>query len=423
MADRNSKLKPSEEEKEEKKRQAQIKREELLREWHNNTLSDDAVVKHRAEARLGLQIRLRESKSSRMEVREARDTCKEDGDQEGLANARKALKKHGQHYGHLLRLTKEGMPLKTEVKMRKVWLAESMSLERLLADVELDGVAEFQDPEQVDNVQKIKGEDAEDEMEDFWVSSPSPLGSTNWPQDTDQPAINEITWGRSENVDENLQMFNEEDKRIWQHHESLMRSRCRKANMAEHVIELKLAIQRKVFKQQAVHCHRVNIAYEELTKAISLGEQVPIGTQHPKKRLDTSEFTSAHGGLWRISSTALWAMYVGGESWDLPHWTPGGYMRVHTLSGLSFINIDFGHRSFSVDTIELPEFASKKTTAYTARCDKTGRTFGLEIMFIGKGYMRVIFPVHPILHGDKGCKILPWMDELVHFAATFEDPI
>lgn len=231
---------------EEKRRRDEIKREELLRQWHRDTMGDDITAKSRAEARLGLQIRLREVKSSRNETRAARDKCKEARDQEGLDKARKMLKKHGYRYSGFLQEARDGMSPKTEVNMRKVWVSNPLSLEQFLANVALDGIAEFMDPTQL-CPNRVETEGADDESMDISNSPSSNLFSGADFQDADGPAIESVAWNEFTNEDQTLQAFEQ-----GHHH-------YHEADMTEHHTKPRPAIEESDFILQNFHGHDIKV--------------------------------------------------------------------------------------------------------------------------------------------------------------------
>ncbi len=67
-------------------------RDQVLREWYEQTLGEYTQLREAAEARLQLQVWLRDKRREILVQKQLRDSCKADGDIVGSDVARKKLK-------------------------------------------------------------------------------------------------------------------------------------------------------------------------------------------------------------------------------------------------------------------------------------------------------------------------------------------
>ncbi|KAH8732413.1 hypothetical protein GQ44DRAFT_754941 [Phaeosphaeriaceae sp. PMI808] len=143
MAKKVKKAKFTEVEKENLEQRFQQVRDQALREWYEQAHGDYPQLREAAEARLQLQVWLRDRRREIIIQKQLRDICKADGDIVGSDVARKKLKHAQCAMAMHVTMAKEGIPTSTAVKARRQWTLKTLTLEKVLDDRDLDKKAEF----------------------------------------------------------------------------------------------------------------------------------------------------------------------------------------------------------------------------------------------------------------------------------------
>ncbi|KAL1592614.1 hypothetical protein SLS60_011030 [Paraconiothyrium brasiliense] len=404
MAKKEKKAKLTDEEKERLENYFRQDRDQKLREWYEQACSEDPAIKNVAQARLQLQLWLREKRKEIEIYRRERDASKVEGDTGGLAAARKKLKHAHCAMAMLANIPVKGFPESTIAKACRKWSKRNPTLEEILCDSDLDKRTEF-------GVSRDS------------ITEPLALEAYN-----DEIMLDINCRGIGKDLKDMLLEGNEdeetrlEDKAdaegqskptpdptsIWTSHAIYMQERYRDANLPEFAIETKLAFQKKVFDQHVDWERQLYNAAENILPLEANG-------QHPTREGITTAWnavlvttTFSEHSLWKLSSPMLWRYFEGGLSWDYPQWVPGGVMRIHTDSKSSHIYFDFGVRTFAIESISIPVTIDTRTLTYPAYCHQTGTKVDIGIAFLARGYVKVRFPVFALLEPDMGCKARPF---------------
>src|SRR6185295_1889375 len=117
-------------------------RSRILREWYSHAQSDDPVVNEMAQVRLGLQIRIRDARTTQHALMLERDELRDKGDIDGKREAAQKLRRI--HIViHSLESAIGDIKEKTKNKFALTWAQQPLTLEKLLENPELDRAANF----------------------------------------------------------------------------------------------------------------------------------------------------------------------------------------------------------------------------------------------------------------------------------------
>ncbi|KAJ4300802.1 hypothetical protein N0V90_002890 [Kalmusia sp. IMI 367209] len=403
MAKKAKKPKLTEEEKERLEQCFRQVRDQKLREWYEQAHAEDSDIKAVAQARLQLQIWLREKRKEVAIYKQERDACKIEDDNDGLAAARKKLKHAQCAMAMHMKMSVEGLPESTTAKARKKWVERSLTLEELLYDFDLDKRTEFGvSRDSIIDPLALEVYNDEDTLDrDIWC-----IGKD----------LKDMLLEGAEGGGTTIEVKAEADglgkpapdpTSIWAAHALHMQERYRGANLPEFAIETKLAFQKKLFDQ---HVDLERQLYNATESTLSLG----ANAHHPTREGTTTTWnavlvttTFSEHSLWELSSPMLWRYFEAGLSWDYPQWVPGGVMRIHTVSKSSHIYFDFGMRTFSTQSISVPVSIDTRTLTYAAQCHQTGTNIDIGVTFLAQGFVKVRFPVFALIEPDMGCKRQP----------------
>jgi hypothetical protein len=393
MAKKPKQPKLTEEEKERIEQHFHQVRDQSLRKWYAQSHDADPAISAAAQARLQLQIWLREKRAEVASLKLERDACKAKGDTDGLASIQKKRKTAQIGMSMHTKMAAQGIPPSTEARACRKWASKTHTLDQILDDRDLDRRTEFgvnrdslldlaaHEVQANEDWAEAEFEDAEDEIGGIQLGEQS-TGSTP-----------EITLEAGDLVDPVA-------NNIWSRHALHMQERYQNENLPDHAIETKLALQKKLFD---IHVD----SEEQLRTVIMNTDRDPtliilrqgIKTTH-NPVLATTTF-SEHS-LWELTSPLLWRYYEGKDNWDAPGWVPSGTMRVHTTSGSAHIYFDFGSHTYSTQRVEVPASCSMRPVTVSARCDQTGEDVGVDITFLDRGFVAVDVPLSALVSSAVG---------------------
>jgi hypothetical protein len=372
-------------------------RDRKLRQWYEEAHSENPQTRIVAQARLQLQIWLRQKRTEIAIVKEHRDACKANGDVDGLVAARKKLKHAHFAMAMHVKMSVEGTPTSTASKACRKWAERTYTLEEILDSPDSDKRTEF------------------------GVNRDSLLALT-----TNEEIAEGITLEKDiEDVDSDLKSMQLEDggvamisndkfeatpdpTAIWTQHALHMQERYRRTNLPDFAIETKLACHKKLFDQHVDRKHQLQKAVESTYDLDAANAQ-----HHDRDGINKTwnpvlvTTTFCEHSLWELTSPMLWRYFEGGLSWDYPQWVPKGVMRIQTASTSSKIYIDFGVRTFSTQSLVIPATISTRTLTFPVQCHQTGADVDIEITFLVRGFVKVCLPVLTVILPDLGCKNLP----------------
>jgi hypothetical protein len=386
-------------------------RDQKLRQWYEQANSDDEQIRAAGQARLQLQIWLRETRSEIAILRQDRNACKANGDADGLATTRKKLKHAQCAMAMHVTMSTQGIPTSTASKASRKWVQKTYTLQEILNSSEYDKRSEFgvnRDSildlvtSREENEETTSEQDVEDiakdldsiQLEDGGIAVKSEGGTKDSP--------NPIT--------------------IWTQHALHMQDRYQRLQLPDFAIETKLAYQKKLFDQ---HVAREN----ELHKAAA---STPDPDAEDAQHLDRAGIstrwnpvlittTFSEHSLWELTSPMLWRHFEGGLSWDYPRWVPFGVMRIETVSSSSHLCFEFGVRTFRAQGLVLPATMSTRPLTLRAHCHQSGTEIEFQIAFLASGFVRVWFPARDIIRPDLGCREVP--TTLVELTGSWLGPV
>jgi hypothetical protein len=383
----------TEEEKERIEQQFHQVRDQSLRKWYAQSQDKDPTVSAAAQARLQLQIWLREKREQIEKLKLEREACKASGDANGLAAVQKKRKKAAIGMSNHTKMAVEGIPPSTEAKACREWAKKTPTLDEMLGDRDLDRRTEFgvNRDSLLDITARGRGTDEDWIEAEFDYAEDENGGIQLGEQSTGSTP--EITPEAGDLVDPVA-------NNVWSRHALHMQERYQNENLPDHAIETKLALQKKLFD---IHVD----SEEQLRTVIMNTDRDPtliilrqgIKTTH-NPVLATTTF-SEHS-LWELTSPLLWRYYEGKDNWDAPGWVPSGTMRVHTTSGSAHIYFDFGSHTYSTQRVEVPASCSMRPVTVSARCDQTGEDVGVDITFLDRGFVAVDVPLSALVSSAVG---------------------
>jgi hypothetical protein len=392
-------------------------RDQTLRQWYDEAHGEDPQLQSVAQARLQLQVDLRERRKEIALLKQDRDISKINGDTDELAATRKKLKRAQFAMAMQSKILVDGIPIVTAAKARKQWVKTAWTLAQLLDNFDLDKKTEFglnrdilrglivheksEDESSFEggprciNGQLKDGVSLEDGLEH---TGEALRGVQLEDQGTAETLVDEIT-----EVTPNPTC-------IWTHHALEMQKRYRSTNLPDFAIETKLAFQKKLFDQHVDRERQLQNAVES-TLALSADGQHAIreGTSTTWNPVLVTSTYSEHS-LWELTSPLLWQSFEGGLSWNYPQWVPSGIMRIQTALKLSHIYFDFGTRTFSTQRLFIPSTISTGIVIIPATCHQTDANIDIGITFLAQGFVKVSFPVLAIIQPDLGCKDPPFLN-------------
>jgi hypothetical protein len=373
-------------------------RDKTLRQLYDQAHCEDLQIKAVAQARLQLQIQLRERRKEIFILKQERDAHKVKGSTDELATVKKRLKHAQIAMAMQVRMLVEGVTDHTAAKARRKWAKRAYTLEEILDDPDLDKRTEFGA-----NYDSLLNIIASEEKHDG-VSFVEDLGDITSDLENAQ-----LEGGGSTMTLEDRTTQAPTPTAIWTQHALHIQERCRHAKLPDFAIETKLAYQKKLFDQHVDRERQLHKAVES-----TLNPNI-ANVQQPQDRKGVSTTwnsvlvttTFSEHSLWELTSPMLWRYFEGGLSWDYPLWVPHGVMRIQTASKSSFIYFDFGARTFSTQRLFIPATISTRTLIFPAQCHQTGASVEVEVVFLASGFIKVSFPVLTVIQPDLGCKDLP----------------
>jgi hypothetical protein len=372
-------------------------RDQKLRQWYEQAQSDDEQVRAAGQARLQLQIWLRETRSDIAILRQDRNACKANGDTHGLATIQKKLKHAQCAMAMHVNMAIQGIPTSTASKASRKWAKKIYTLEEILNDSEFDKRSEFGV-----NRDSIFGLVTSHEDNEEAVGQQNLEGIAS-----DLDSIQLENGGIAVKVESGIEA-SPYPIAIWAQHALHMQDRYRRSNVPDFAIETRLAYQKKLFDQHVDRETQLHKAAE--TTPDSDAEYA----EHLRREGISTKWnpvlvaaTFSEHSLWELTSPMLWRHYEGGLSWDYPQWVPFGVMRIQTASTSSNIHFEFGVRTFNAQCLAIPATIGTRTLTFPAQCHQTGTEIEVEITFLAKGFVKVCFPVLAITQPDLGCKTLP----------------
>jgi hypothetical protein len=380
-------------------------RERALRHWYQDTNNSHPAIRQRAQARLQLQIHIRAIRKAvkkwkaRMRVAEAGGRSQEIDD---------VSKKLADNVMHLrfweTALHNDFSPSnKKENRMQSLaaaWCNKPYisPLDKILKDAEQDKDEDFpRDPSQdlcatpgsqthsdLHLRQDRDGDDREDMM-DISVSTSGVRKDhvENTPEETPaSPLELDLTFSS-----------------IWYRHQSSMIHRHIAAGTPFSIATTKLAIQKVAFDrhvQVELDARKAHTSTSSMTADRSEAIRLKDSEHRRTDRVCAQ-------GLWKLSSTQLWSHLEDTDYWK---WTPEGYVCIETfLDGLSNIQLDFGHRTFNVGNVALPEYVRTHPLPLKATCFETGEYVFMGLTPLTNGFVKIHMPARAILPVDEGLEM------------------
>jgi hypothetical protein len=389
MAKKPKQPKLTEEEKERIEQHFHQVRDQSLRKWYAQSHDADPAISAAAQARLQLQIWLREKRAEVASLKLERDACKAKGDTDGLASIQKKRKTAQIGMSMHTKMAAQGIPPSTEARACRKWASKTHTLDQILDDRDLDRRTEFgvnrdslldlaaHEVQANEDWAEAEFEDAEDEIGGIQLGEQS-TGSTP-----------EITLEAGDLVDPVA-------NNIWSRHALHMQERYQNENLPDHAIETKLAFQKKLFDKHVARDHQLRIATADTQNLDpnSPSTRKGTGTAYNPVLATTASFEHS---LWELTSPLLWRYFEGKYNWDAPGWVPSGTMRVQTISGSARVYFDFGARTYSTQRVEVPATCSMTAVTVSARCDQSDEDVGIDITFLDRGFVAVDVPLGALI--------------------------
>jgi hypothetical protein len=396
MAKKAKQPKLTEEDKERLEQCFQQVRDQSLRQWYTDSHCEDPQVRAAAQARLQLQFWLRDKRKEIGIYKQERDAYKTNGDTNGLATARKKLKKAQFAMVMHAKMAVEGIPASTEAKACRKWAKTTYTLQEILDDRDLDKRTEFGINR--DSLSEYTAHGVGNDDESAEGSSVDFMEGAGGIKLEDQSAETTPEWRSVEedSIDPSPNPIN-----IWSQHALHMQERYRQSNLPDHVIETKLAFQKKLFDQ---HVDRDT----QLRNATQYTLNLNPNDAHIRQGISTSwnpvlvTTTFSEHSLWELTSPLLWRYFEGAKHWDMSKWVPSGIMRIQTVSNSTYIYLEFGLRTLSTQRVEVPATISRETWTVSARCYESGEDVDVSITFLDQGFVRVCIPVNIIMQSAVG---------------------
>jgi hypothetical protein len=387
-------------------------RDQTLHQWYEEAHGEDPQLQAVAQARLQLQIELRERRKEIVSLRLDREIYKMHSDTEELAATRKKLKRASIAMATQIRTLVDGVPIATAAKACKHWAKSAWTLEQVLDNFDLDKKTEFgMNRDILRGIVAHEGSGDEDSVAEdlgfinghFKEGISLEGGFENTDEDLER--IEDRGIARAP-VDETTEAALNPTS-IWTQHALEMQERFRYMNLPDFAIETKLAFQKKCFDQHVDRERQLQNAAAS-TLALSTDDQHTVreGTSTTWNPVLVTSTYSEHS-LWELTSPLLWQCFKGGLSWDYPKWVPSGVMRIQTALKLSHIYFDFGTRTFSTQHLSIPSNIGTGVVTVSATCHQTDANIDIEITFLARGFVNVSFPVLAVIQPDLGCKDLP----------------
>jgi hypothetical protein len=374
-------------------------RERALRHWYQDTNNSYPAIRQRAQARLQLQIHIRAIRKAvkkwkaRMRVAEAGGRSQEIDD---------ISKKLAGNVTHLrlweTALHNEFSPSnKQENRMQSLAAAWCKSyippLDKILKDAEQDKDEDFpRDPSQdlcatpgsqthsgLQLMQDREGDDREDRM----VISDSTSGVAKdhidrRPETPASPLELDPTFST-----------------IWDRYHCFMTQRSMATSMASSITKAKLALQKEVFQRHAQLELAARTAHNITSFMTADKSEAHLKTSNTHVRTGRVQAR----GVWKLASTQLWSHLEDTDYWK---WTPEGYLSIETsFDGLSNIHLDFGHRTFNVGNVALPEYVRTHPLPLKATCSETGENVFMGLTPLANGFVKIHMPARAILPVDQ----------------------
>jgi hypothetical protein len=374
-------------------------RDQSLRKWYAQSQDTDPVISAAAQARLQLQIWLREKREQIEKLKLEREACKASGDANGLAAVQKKRKKAAIGMSNHTNMAVEGIPPSTEAKACRKWAKKTPTLDEMLGNRDLDRRTEFgvNRDSLLDITARVRGTD-----EDWTEAELDYADDERGGIKLEEQDVGSLADVKSEEEDD-LADYTFTPTNIWARHALHMQQRYRSADLPDHAIETKLAFQKKHFDKHVDREDQLRVSTQN-TEIMSRNPNFDTpreGTRPtPNPVLATTTF-SEHS-LWELTSPLLWRYYEGKGNWDAPGWVPSGTMRVHTTSGSAHIYFDFGSHTYSTQRVEVPASCSMRPVTVSARCDQTGKDVGADITFLDQGFVAVDIPLGALIPSAVG---------------------
>jgi hypothetical protein len=360
-------------------------RDQSLRHWYAQSHDVDPRVSAAAQARLQLQIWLRETREEIATRRQERNAHKANNDTNALATVRKKLKKLQFAMAMHTKMALEGIPASTEAKACRKWAAETHKLDEILSDRDMDKKTEFGvNRNSLVDLAAQEGSNDEDSTQANFEDADIEMGGIKLEEQDIESSHN------VKSEEDDLADSVQAPTNIWSQHALHMQHYFHSANLLDHAIETKLAFQKKLFDKDMAR-ERERCSALTTTEAMHLDPNFSLpraGTKTTYNPVLATTTFSEHS-LWELTCPSLWRYFEGKDDWDTPGWVPSGSMRIQTISGLTHIYFDFGSHTYSTQRVEVPATCGMGSVLVSARCDQTGEDVGVDITFLDRGFVRV----------------------------------
>ncbi|XP_014552723.1 hypothetical protein COCVIDRAFT_19224 [Bipolaris victoriae FI3] len=365
-------------------------RDHALRRWYKDAHGNDPQLKAVAQARLQLQIWLREKRGEITTLQQQRDACKADSDTDGVETVRKKLKHAHCALAMHMKMSKEGIPTSTTEKARRRWSERTYSLEDVLRDRDLDKGSDF-------GVNRDNMFRSVVEEEDSGMLLAGSLGDMQL--EDEDGGITLEDWDEGDGSSELIS----DPTTIWKQHALHIQQRCRRIGLPDFTVGTRLAFQKKIFD---LHVDRER----QLREATKSSSKFDTDAQYPLREGTSASWnavlaaaTFSEHSLWELTCPMLWRHFESGRSFDHPQWVPNGLMRIQTVSNASYVFFEFGTRSFSTNRISIPATVNTRALVLSARCHQTRASIYFELSFLARNFVEVRFPITAILQFDGSC--------------------
>ncbi|KAH7138684.1 hypothetical protein B0J11DRAFT_588103 [Dendryphion nanum] len=387
-------------------------RARTLTTWYNNANnSTDTETRLNAQAKLGLQLRMRETRSQRIHLTTMQKFCKKSGDTSGAAQYKyKAIPVFKKL--RILYALRENFPNGSKSEWAKEWQKEFITLEDLLEHEELDLKADFLIGHDVHTAETTElfcvDASSHEERTDATTLDEeleSVLYQAGYEVSLEESDVEDKECDTSASI-----VFDQDKDKIWDRHEQTMRGHFEQMGFLKHVIDNRIAIQKKEFILQA---EQECFVYQNHVSPFQC-------FLYNRDHFDDSQFIPPKNGLWTLSSTKLWQVCEGSDNWKQPNWTPGGHLRISTVDNISHVHLDFGSTCFVAGPVEFRSLVSQNHAMAVASSDRVPDWAKFEIFFLGNSSLGLWCPVNSLFPEYGKCGSIPLTATHIWFVGVYE---
>jgi hypothetical protein len=381
-------------------------REYALRLWFQDTQSSNLAIRRRAQARLQLQLNLRSYRRVVEKWTEQLRAAKKAGNSQEINKRLKENVNQLRIWETVLRSDFSLIPTKKNkwMTLATIWSqGSSPPLDKILNDANEDYTEDFPHDPSLHmcgtsrshirhELQRRQGYEKEGQKDRKEISV-----------NTSGTAKNHVDKGILKEFPKSPPEAATNFSPIWNRHQDRMIKRYITTGMPMSMATTKLAIQKEAFERHAQLESDAGTAHA-ITNFMTADKSRDILTNN-STRMRTHRVHNR--GLWKLASTKLWIHYEDADCWELPRWTPGGHLYIETsYDGLSNIHLDFGHRTFNVAAVALPNYVRSHPLPLKATCFETGADVFMGLTPLANGFLKVHMPTLAIVQVDDEVKML-----------------